>query len=59
MVVGGGTWWLVVVGGGAWWWVVMDGGGGRALEVKRDHRGQLPRTDFGPFRKWFEEIFDF
>ena len=37
---------MVVVGGGRWWWVVA--GGGRALETAGGHRGQFPRTDFGP-----------
>ena len=40
----------MVVGGGRWWWMV-DGGGGRPLEATGGHRGQFPRTDFGPFRK--------
>ena len=43
VVVSGG--WLVVVGG--WWWV-MAGGGGRPREATGGHRGQFPRTDFGP-----------
>ena len=35
-----------------WWWVVVGGGGsGRPLEATGGHRGQFPRTDFGPFLK--------
>ena len=50
-MVGGEGWWRVVVGGGGWWWVVevaVCGSGGRPLEATGDHRGQSPRTDFGP-----------
>ena len=38
---------LVVCGGGWRWWMVVDGGGW-PLETKGYHRGQFPRTDFGP-----------
>ena len=37
--------------GGGGWWVVVVGGSGRPLEAPGDHRGQLPRTDFGPCRE--------
>ena len=31
--------------------VVGVGGGGKPVNATGGHRGQFPRTDFGPFRK--------